>query len=290
MMFALIRLIRSPNANAATCALWFVCAALPVAPSLSAQDRPPVDDVASRPASLDRGRGNNPRQMLESLFGDELEFIRPQPQDNRPVADDEEGPLLTFARDHFPRAYRVLITMKERRDEAYRRRLNEFAPRLRHLRRLYERSPEIGNVVSKLMTNFLEAQPLLRKFRSLPSNSPDRAATLDKLRGLIGQNVQLESQVAELKAADLQARRVNIINRRFIHMMTEPGPPAEFADLVKAIRECKESDARSKLETELKSSLGDFLDEEISLLRERSRRLKNDENEEIEARVRRLPR
>lgn len=280
-------------------------AAAAVGPVAIAQDAAPAPDrrpPASKAAGQSRNdppgksttnpgrpaRPNAKRSMDEfGIFG----LAQLEPEDRGPVRDElERDQLLAFAGEKFPRVARLLSRAQKARPVEFERRLNEMAPRLRQIRRVYSENPKLGDLFRDMTQNFWELRPLIREARSLPADAPRRNELLAKIRPVVAENIQLECDALVERADSFDRRRGAVATRRF-NAFVDPATslndvPIEFADLVVRFRKETDPAAKARIEADLRQSLDDFLDEEIALMRERAARKRAAGDDEVNARIR----
>ncbi len=260
--------------------------------------RPPQTQDAGRSPQT-QGAGHEPRfgprgdwhgrPGIEEVW---LRFFRPAPEDQGPLKPGEEDELIAFAKEHAPRIYRALDWLRERSPEKVRQKLAENAPRLRHLRRLYERSPQLGRIVETYAENLFEVQRGAGALQRTAAGSADYEHDVQRLRELVSENVRLESDALEALAGELEANRDQRIENRMRYLLSDEADPIrepeKLRDLVARYRDAADDAQRSALRDLLRDAVTQQVADEIQGLRERAARMKGKAAEEVDRRMERL--
>jgi hypothetical protein len=245
------------------------------------------EPVASRASGPHRER-RGPRRLEE--LGQHL--FRPSPEDQGPLRPGEEDELLAFAQEHAPWLYGVMSTLKQRNPQRLRERLSEFAPRLRHLRRVYAESPRLGAIVQAYAANLFEVQRGVRALRQAPADSASHASDRQELRKLVAENVRLESDALDALAAEVEDHRAERVADRMSYLLGDDADlaaePERLRELVAAVRAAGDDAERKRARNQLREAVGHEVALEIRALRERSARRRQDVTVEVDRRMQRL--
>jgi hypothetical protein len=204
----------------------------------------------------------------------------------------EEAELLAFAQAHTPRLYSVMSALRRRSPERLRERLGQFAPRLRHLRRLYEQSPRLGQIVQVYAENLFEMQRGVRALRQTPAGSASYADERQELRKLVGNNVRLESDALAALAEEVEEHRAERVAERMSYLLSDDADvaaaPEHVRNLVAAVRAARDDSERERAGDRLRDALAREVSQEVRALRERVERRRQDVTAEVDRRMERL--
>ncbi len=248
---------------------------------------PAGEPPASQAAEPGRLRGRWPKgpHLAQRLF-------RQLPEDQGPLRPGEEDELLAFARQHMPRFYRVMEAAREHNPERFRRQLTEHAPRLRHLRRVFEFSPRIGEIIRTHAENQFKAQRQVRVLQLSAPDTPGYQQGLASLRGLVAENVRLESDALEAMAGVLEERRGVRIDERVAHLTSNDSDlkdePEGLRRLVESYQAATADDEREQLRQQIRDAVGRQLDAEVSALRKRAAEMRAGAAEDVDRRMERI--
>jgi len=224
-------------------------------------------------------------ELVERLF-------RPSPTDEGALRPGEEEELLTFAQQHTPRLHRVMSMLRQRDPERFRARLSEAAPRLRHLRRVYTESPQLGDLMRTYADNLFELQRGLRALRRASPGSASYAVDLQRLRDLVTANVGLEAEALDALAAEAERRQAERVSARLEYLLRpEIDLAAELPvlrELVAAVQNAATEEERTNAREQLQKALERQATLEVQALRERAQRKREDAAAEVDRRMQRL--
>jgi hypothetical protein len=212
-----------------------------------------------------------------------------EPEDERPLAPGEEDVLLDFARENLPVASALLERLRQSNPARFRQRLQEQAPQLRHLRRLYERSPALGRILRQHIENMFETQRLIRE---LPRDTSPTDEQLAAIRAKMQANVNLEVEALNTLAAELESTRDERITRRVDALLADAGATTEEPEELKAATAtyfaATSEAARAAAAQQVRAAVEQQMTREIARLRQRSAALADDVAGETERRLQRL--
>ncbi len=253
---------------------------------------PPLEPDTQRTERDERGRPRDHRggeRSMGILPGGNP--FRPLRQELGPLAPGEAPELMRFAREHVPRVFQLLREIEQSDPAAFDRRMQEFAPRLRHLKRIFLENAEIGRLlVEHAESNEANGQAA-RIYRKLPERGSARSLVLDQVRRRIARNTTIESEVFRLRIEELQQRRDELIEAHVARVLSPDAPligePPPVLDLV--ARYWLESDdaGRTAVRQELECWDGARLDHQLDGMTERYEVIKADEPAEVERRLNR---
>ncbi len=240
----------------------------------------------------ERGRGRH-GPALGRLFG-----MGPGPalfelhvSDRSPLREGEAEELMEFAREHIPRAYYLLNALREESPERFRQRLTEHAPRLRQMRRVYEYSPEIGELVRQhAETRLMMRKRAMRIARVRAPSLQERA--WERLRGTVARSVELEIDILEARAEMLVAQRTALIEEASDHLLSSDaipaGAPPRLRELLAAYHAAETEPARNAARSRLMEGIERRIDKEVQVLQTRADDLRADAPAEVDLRMERL--
>lgn len=221
----------------------------------------------------------------------------PEREDFGPLRPGEDAELLEFAEAEVPEAFLRLDRIRRNEPGQFRQRLRDAAPRLRFLRRVFQRNPDLGRVLVQHIDTSLAIQRLVRTFqaRRNAANPRENARELQELRRRLRPHVQarfeLEERALDLHVTELVATREARAGRRVQALLA---PDADLSDVVDDVRllaeQYRSADdpaARACLEVQISDRVLQQLDAEIGALRERLARSREDRDARIEHYIRR---
>lgn len=212
--------------------------------------------------------------------------------DHRPLEEGEEERLLEFSRERFPTAFRLLTRVRRANPERYRAAFDEMVPRLRHLQRIYEESPELGAIIAEHAQNTFRIQRLARVTQRSRVGASRRARATRILRELVGANVELEARALEQKAVELEAHREEQIEARMRLLLDDQAERAaqrpRLRRAAEAVLEANDPQVRGKAEAELRELVNGRLEREIAALQQRAARARDHLEEETDRRTERI--
>lgn len=260
------------------------------------QDGPPRGqrDRANRPDQdrPERGHGDRPpRDLGRGLGPFPLGLpLPPSPEDEGPLRPGEVEELLEFARQKMPDMYRVMKRMRDRNPAEFDQRFEPRAPRVRFLKRIFERNPRLGNLIARHALNQKDIIEARNRLVRRPKAPPDRPA-VQYIRAHVANSVRGEVEIFRELAQMLADNREGEIDR-WVERMLAPdfdplAQPPRFRDLLDDIRAAND-DARPALEARLREQVAQRIDEVIHGLRRRADRMSANEREEVDERLRRI--
>jgi hypothetical protein len=264
---------------------WLVlCLCSPLLTAQAVQDQP------NQPAPGQRrqrgpGGGRGPADLVRRLF-------QAAPEDQGPLKPGEADELLAFAEQHAPRVYQLMHGLQQRDPARFREKMAAHAPRLRHLRRIYELNPQMGAIIQAYADDLVAIERsarALRASRSGPPDSPEYSSDLEKLRSLVAGNVRRECDALDLVADQFERERAARIDRRFAYLTGDAADlaaePADLQRLIAAFRDAPAEPARAKLHEQIQAAVARQIDAEVAALRARATRLREDMTTEVDRRV-----
>ena len=250
-------------------------------------DPPLTDTQSTRPHRRARGpaSGRGVDDLVRRLF-------RAAPEDQGPLQPGEAEELLAFAEQHAPRVCRLMTELRQHDPQRFEEKMAAHAPRLRHLRRIYERSPRLGAIVQAYAEDILEIERAARGVRRGAPDSPDRQRDLRALRDLVAENVQRESDALDLMADEIEAQRAERIETRVAYL-TSPqadltAEPQRLRTLVAAFQSAATDAERAVQRDKLQAAAAREVTAEVDALRQRAARIRENAAEEVNRRVQQL--
>lgn len=260
------------------------------------QEQGPTTLPTTRPGpghGFGRGRGPGgmaPGRHREDAFGRGLFGI--DPEDQGPLQPGEEQQLLAFARTHTPRLYRAMDWLREHNQDKFRQRLSEHAPRLRHLRRVYERNPKIGAIIQTYTENTFEIERGAAALRRTEKGTSGYERDVQALRNLVAENVRLEADALDALAAEMEENRAAHVERRVNYLIREDADlspaPDNLREAVAAYRAAATDAERAERLAAIQTSVEQQTKVEAEALRERVGRMRNQAPDQVDKRIERL--
>jgi hypothetical protein len=217
------------------------------------------------------------------------DLFRPLPEDEGPLTPGEKQELTSFLRARVPSAHRWLQELRRRDPEAFDERLREAAPRLRQLRRVFERDPELGRKFIRHAQNLERLQRARRVWPRTERASERRERIRAAVRRLIAQNLRIEALVLDDRLRQLQEQREQRIDAWVSRLRSDEinlaGEPEEVRELVRRWRGASGQKRRAELEAELRRMCGERFDREIKRLRRRAELVRESAVEEVDRRL-----
>ncbi len=218
-------------------------------------------------------------------------LLRQSPEDRGPLRPGEEAELMSFAQQQMPRFHELMDRLHQRKPEQFRRRLAENAPRLRHLKRVFEYSPRIGRIIRAHADNLFNIQREARKLKATQPESPARARILQAIRPRVADNVRLEADALDALAEELAARRDTRIEERVAYLTGDGVDPAAEPEVLRSLIEAYQSAAapqRDALRDQIRAAVAAQVDKELAALRQRATDMRSRADQEVEERMQRL--
>lgn len=220
-------------------------------------DKPANDRDANR--SRRHGGRRGPRDVWSGRFG-------PSEADRGPLSQEEEAELLEFARQHMPRWHRALRDAQGRNPRLFRKKVNEFAPRIRFIRRLHAKNPELA----KKFVRRVETEHRLRRMRFAFAKSNDeqrRRLIIRAARPLVTRMIDTGLEIMGMRLEALRESRDADVESELARLSAPDadlvGDPPFLRELIADLREA-DGDQRTELEHELRDKTADHIDDRIN--------------------------
>jgi hypothetical protein len=236
-------------------------------------DRPqrPVDE-ASRPA-MDRVIGHD--------------AFRPRPEDFGPIRLSEEQEFESFVRARMPQMYQHWQQARQRDRAGFDRRMQEMVPRLRHLMRLMEEDPQLGQRMIRHTQNMMSMRMARQAWAARPA---DRPQIRRRIRAWIAENYRIELDTAETRLRELE-QSSDARTDDFFALLQDPdanleGEPATIRELAGELRQTQDEQRRTELRARLRELAAQRIDAEVDDRSRRTERMRRSRSDEIEKRYR----
>lgn len=217
------------------------------------------------------------------------ELLRPLPEDEGPLQPGEADELFEFARRNVPFVHRALRRMEDLAPDEFEHRLQRAAPRLRQLKRIFDRNPQLGERIVRFAENQQRIRFAKRNWDEGERSPALRQRLTQEIRPLFAENLRIEQDVLRERLDDLTARREVQIDREVERLTADGFDPADVpADVRELLRKYRDAATESELDAarrELRRVGENRIDSEISMLRERVNRVCNDAAREVDRRV-----
>ncbi|TWT45907.1 hypothetical protein RAS1_23430 [Phycisphaerae bacterium RAS1] len=261
-------------------------------PAARAQSNPAGDDdpmgavdeadAPARPGGMPRLGGERERP-----------FFEPSPEDRAPLKPGEEDQLLAFAEKRFPIMHRLLGEARQRNPRAFARRFeNEFAPRLRHLQRIYAENEELGELMRRHAENMFLMQRAGRMLANKQTPPAMRGRLTQEVRQHLQRMVELEPRMLETRARQYADDRSGWTDRRLERVLAGSAPSEEqtpeMSNVIHAYQVDNDTVRREVMRAKLHDLVAAQLDLDIRLMRQRAAQLRQRGDDEIEQRWQRF--
>ncbi len=220
-------------------------------------------------------------------------WFRPAAEDRGPLEPGEDAELLAFAQEHMPRLHEALAALRTANPQLFQRKLGENAPRLRHLRRVFQASPELGQLIRKYSENQFELQRLARRLRLRPGSEATAEQIVQEARPLVAENVQLEIDALELLRSLLDRHRGARIEARMRYLQDPAADltaePEWVRQLVGRLRAAGTAESeRAAATAELRAGIEGQVEAEIAAAGERAAEMRERGAAEVDERLERF--
>lgn len=199
---------------------------------------------------------------------------------------------MDFAQQNMPHIYGALDRMRQRSPERFREKLAHHAPRLRHLRRIFQESPRIGEIIRKHAENEFKLGRAAHELRALPPDSPARESAVQDVRQRVAESVRLEIEALNTFADDLEQRRAERIAGRVAELVKgtidRPQLPEKLRALLDEYRDAENVERQGAARAKIEQAVTRFVDGEIQALRARSADLQARAEQVVDERVTQL--
>lgn len=214
-------------------------------------------------------------------------------QDRGPLAAGEGDELLNFARAEVPRVAQALERMRNERPAEFPKRLEQAAPRLRFLRRLFAENPRMARLFVKRAENEQDLNRMGRLWRASPDKPTQRRRIENELRRRLVENLRLDNQIMEARLAQLRETRAARIQADLERLTAAnadlAGEAPEARRLVAVWQAAATPEEKRRVRARLQELMTQKIDDEIALVGERLERHRQEPAEEkVERRLQRL--
>jgi hypothetical protein len=243
-------------------------------------------DDSPWPSGADRHRGGR----FGRLPGAPL--LRSLPSDQGPLQPGEQQELIDFVRQHVPGIHRALEQLGQKDPDNFTQRLEQAAPLLRRLRRIFDRDPQLGQSIIRHSESLQRLHRARRAWLDGELDPAARSSIEDMMRRTVADNVQIEVAVLEDQVRELDWQRDARIEAEF-QRLTAPGADLtgespELRELVRLLHETQAKAEITWLEDELWLQCATRMDREVKILQERVERMRTNTAEEVDRRMRHL--
>ncbi len=276
-----------------------VAIAIATVPTVAADDRgdpPRRGQHRGQPdhrGRFDRQRGHGPRDLL-GLRGTELAryLFTPTPEDRGPLEPGEEETLLAFAREHAPRIHFLMQRIKQRDPDRFAAELEEHAPRLRQLKRLFELDPQLARLVKSHAENRFRARRLIRVLHRAPEDSARYQEATRLMRNLLAENVELEINALETLAEQIDKQAEKRAMARLELVLDDEEvlaqAPRPVQELVREMQDVAANGGSENLRHRLLSMLRRQIADDAQQMRTRAAAMAEDLDGEVDRRFDKL--
>jgi len=262
----------------------------PGAPQRPPQDQPPADGPARDPSRARRERPGPSRPIDRLSLGSPLQ---PAPVDLGPLRPGEERQLMQFARQRLPAVARMLNEFRQS-PPRLRAQLERIAPRLRQLRRLFDENPQLADRLVRHIEN-MELIKRARRMLDKPPGEADpqlRQQILDEVRRRFTENLRIETQALEERAAELEQRREEVIQHELQRITSDrfdaAAEPPPVRELLTRLADTTDAAEREAVLQRVRQLCAQRVDNHIRRMREAAARNRADASAEVDRRVERF--
>jgi len=211
------------------------------------------------------------------------------PGDHAPLRPGEVEELTAFAEAHMPRVYSALEMLQRRDPERYEQQLVRQVPRLRQMKRVYEFSPQIAELIRAHTENRFQVHRAVRLMERADDDSALADRTQLHIRELLAANVRIEIEALTAYADALEARRTERAER-LVEWLLAPdldlaAQPAPVRAAVERYRDAATDAERAAVKDEMRRVAVERITAEIAALRERVEQLRTEQEAEVDRRV-----
>lgn len=221
-------------------------------------------------------------------------LFRPLPEDQGPLTPDEQRELVSFLRKHAPNMHLRLREIRARDPAAFDEHLQDAAPRLRVLRRIFARDPQLGRNVLRHAENLRRIHRARRAWRKSEPDPQARRRIYAAIRRMTAENVRIETAVLDDQALELERQRDGRIEAEFERLVSADADlaeePPEVRELVERLQAAQEDEDLEWLYDKLRQICSERMDREVARLRNRAERLRTNAVGEVDRRLQRLTR
>lgn len=218
-------------------------------------------------------------------------LFEPLPEDYRPLEPRERTELQNFIRRYAPELHHQLRRLKRRNPELFEQRLREATPRLRALKRVCERNPDLGRAILRFAENRQRLDRLRRAWRANQA-SGTRQRIRQAVRSLMADNLKIEIMVLSDRAGELERQREQRIEFQLQRLLDERTDLSEYPQrvrkLVEQARTAQDPDQRQQAIARLRQTVEHRLDSDIQRLRRRAEQMRRNAPDEVDKRSRRF--
>lgn len=219
-------------------------------------------------------------------------LFRLAPTDRGPLREGEAEELLEFTERCIPRLHAALLSLRENDPEQFRRTLEEHAPRLRQMKRVYELSPELGDLIREHTKNEFHLRRVAHRLQRIGTDSWRSNRFQRRARELIADNARLEIKTLQTVVTKLEEHRDERIAARVDYVLEQDTDlseyPARLQELRDAYQSAEDDELRTRIRDHLTTLAGQQIDRELDEYRTRIKTMRADLSDEIETRVKRF--
>ena len=263
------------------------------APRVAAcQKEPPprgerIAEQASRGEGWREGGARDPSRHRGHFWGSDL--FRPQPEDEGPLEPGEQQRLENFLRQHAPLLHDSLKQLRTKDPAGFEQRLQDAAPQLRRLRRIYQRDPELGQNVIKHAENLQRVRRMRRAWCESEDKPEARRGIEDEMRRIVAENLQVEILVLEDRIKEFEQQRDQRIELEYERLIAKDadlsGESSEVRELVLSLNVAGSEAEIQQLGEQLKRKCAVRTERRLAGLRDRLERIRTNTVEEVDRRM-----
>ncbi len=212
-------------------------------------------------------------------------------EDRAPLEPGETEELLAFAKEHFPRLHRLMERVQRRNPEMFRAKLAENAPKLRHLRRVYERSPALGRIIHDHARTGMRLREYMRTVHRQPADAELHTAAMQAARETLAETVRLEIEALRTLHDLVQTERSERVEERLDCLLSDDfnlaAAPPRLRELLETYQEA-DAATQARIRDHMTTLIDERITVELKAMEERAAQMEDNAAEEVDRRLERL--
>lgn len=150
-------------------------------------------------------------------------LMRPLPEDHRPLRPGEREELRAFAQAHLPRLSELLPALDATGPAMPPERVREVVARLRHLKRIYDFDPRLGEIFRRSFEQRFELKRLQWQLRQTRPGGPLHERAVQAVREHVSALVELEIESLRAYSRITRARFDEFVDQRTDQILAGEG-------------------------------------------------------------------
>lgn len=261
-------------------------------PRVGAQDKPGDShrQRRQRPPDSNEDTREARRSWFDGMSG--ARMFQPLPEDEGPLSQAEQRELEKFVKKHAPLIHDKLRQLRKRNPNVFQQRMQEAAPRLRMLRRVFQRDPRLGRMIVRYAENRQRFGRARQALRDAGDDPQARRRIAAAVRRMMAEDLRIEATVLDDRAKMMEEQRDARIESEYQRLVSPDldlaAEAPEARELIQRLRGAETDEQREALADELWWVATDRTDREVETMRARVTRMRTHAAEEVDRRVRRF--